>query len=445
MVHRGAEYAKLARVTERVETIMAQQQVRAGGLEKVDPVWTRILREAEEIARREPELATFIYSTILHHDTLEAAVVHRVAERLDSPQVSAELIRQAYADALEHEPAIGDAFRADIVATVDRDPATNRFLEPVLYFKGFHAIQTHRLAHWLWGRGRKDFAYYLQSQSSAVFQTDINPAVSIGRGIFLDHATGVVVGETAVIEDDVSILQEVTLGGTGKEAGDRHPKIRRGVLIGAGAKNPRQYRDRSLRAHRRRLGRAQAGAAQHDSGRSSGEGHRRSRLPRTVAYHGPFVPRRRRLTEGARPVDVQEVRKLDAYLKRLFGNQRIRVVPKKNDSAEVFVGEEAIGSLVLDEDEEDDERSYNFEVKITLGDATTTAPDIKKLDAYLKRKFDNERIRVVPRLKKKDSAEVYVGEEYIGVLFFDEKDARSSYFELPILALDLDEPGLLKG
>lgn len=215
---------------------MAQQQVRAGGLDKVDPVWARIRREAEEIARREPELATFIYSTILHHDTLEAAVVHRVAERLDSPQVSAELIRQAYADALEHEPAIGDAFRADIVATLDRDPATNRFLEPVLYFKGFHAIQTHRLAHWLWGRGRKDFAYYLQSQSSAVFQTDINPAVSIGRGIFLDHATGLVVGETAMIEDDVSILQEVTLGGTGKEAGDRHPKIRRGVLIGAGAK-----------------------------------------------------------------------------------------------------------------------------------------------------------------------------------------------------------------
>jgi serine O-acetyltransferase len=218
------------------ETIMAQRQVRAGAIEKVDPVWTRIRGEAEEIARREPELATFIYSTILHHDSLEAAVVHRVAERLDSPEVSAEMIRQAYADALEAEPAIGAAFRGDIVATVDRDPATNRFLEPVLYFKGFHAIQTHRLAHWLWGRGRRDFAYYLQSRSSAVFQTDINPAVSIGRGIFLDHATGLVVGETAVIEDDVSILQEVTLGGTGKEAGDRHPKIRHGVLIGAGAK-----------------------------------------------------------------------------------------------------------------------------------------------------------------------------------------------------------------
>ncbi len=216
---------------------MAQHQAKAtNALDKVDPVWARIRIEAEEVVRREPELATFIYSTILHHDRLEAAVVHRVTQRLDHPEVSAELIRQAYEDALESEPALGSAFRADIVATVDRDPAANRFLEPVLYFKGFHAIQTHRLAHWLWGKGRKDLAYYLQSRSSAVFQTDINPAVRIGQGIFLDHATGLVVGETAVIEDDVSILQEVTLGGTGKEAGDRHPKIRRGVLIGAGAK-----------------------------------------------------------------------------------------------------------------------------------------------------------------------------------------------------------------
>ena len=144
-------------------------------------------------------------------------------------------------------------------------------------------------------------------------------------------------------------------------------------------------------------------------------------------------------------MDVEEIRKLDAYLKRLFGNARIRVVPTKVDAADVFVGEERIGSIVLDEDDEDDDRSYNFEVKITLGDASTTAPDIKQLDAYLKRKFDTERIRVVPRTRKKDSAEVYVGDEYIGVLFFDENDARSSYFELPILALDLDEPGLLKG
>ena len=144
-------------------------------------------------------------------------------------------------------------------------------------------------------------------------------------------------------------------------------------------------------------------------------------------------------------MDVQEVKKLDAYLKRLFGNQRIRVVPKRADTADVFVGQEHVGALALDDDEDDDERSYNFEMKITLGDASTTAPDVKRLDAYLKRKFDNEHIRVVPRSRKKDSAEVYVGQEYIGVLFFDDKDARSSYFELPILALDLDEPGLLKG
>jgi len=216
---------------------MAQQQTKtARGLEKVDPVWARVRTEAEDAARKEPELATFIYENILHHDSLENAVVHRVCERLGSSEISGDLIRQAYADALEDQPIIGDAFRADIVATVDRDPATRRFMEPVLYFKGFHAIQTHRLAHWLNGNGRRDFALYLQSRSSSVFQCDINPAARIGRGIFLDHATGLVVGETAVIEDDVSILHDVTLGGTGKEHEDRHPKIRHGVLIGAGAK-----------------------------------------------------------------------------------------------------------------------------------------------------------------------------------------------------------------
>jgi serine O-acetyltransferase len=216
---------------------MAQHHTKpVSALAKVDPVWARIRQEAEEIVRREPELATFIYSTVLHHDTLEASVVHRVTERLDHSEISAELIRKAYADALASEPAIGMAFRADIVATVDRDPATDRFIEPVLYYKGFHAIQTHRLAHWLWQKDRRDFAYYLQSRSSAVFQTDIHPAAPIGQGIFLDHATGLVVGETAVIEDDVSILHGVTLGGTGKEEGDRHPKIRHGVMLGAGAK-----------------------------------------------------------------------------------------------------------------------------------------------------------------------------------------------------------------
>jgi serine O-acetyltransferase len=216
---------------------MVQKQSRpVTAVGKLDPVWERIRDEANDIVQREPEIGTFIYSSILHHDTLETAVVHRVAERLDHADVSAELIRQAYADALEAEPKIGDAFRADIVAVFDRDPATDRFIEPVLYYKGFHAIQTHRLAHWLWSQNRRDFAYYLQSRSSAVFQCDVHPAAKFGRGIFLDHATGLVVGETAVIGDNVSMLHDVTLGGTGKDHGDRHPKIADGVLIGAGAK-----------------------------------------------------------------------------------------------------------------------------------------------------------------------------------------------------------------
>ena len=216
---------------------MAQMQTRSAVvLDKVDPVWARIRTEAEEVTRREPELTTFMYENILHHDSLEDAVAHRVAQRLDHPDVSADLIRQAFSEAIDDQPTLGEMFRADIVATIDRDPATTRFCEPVLYYKGFHAIQTHRLAHWLLGKGSKDFALYLQSRSSAVFQCDINPAARIGRGIFLDHATGLVVGETAVIDDDVSILHDVTLGGTGKEHEDRHPKIHRGVMIGAGAK-----------------------------------------------------------------------------------------------------------------------------------------------------------------------------------------------------------------
>ena len=205
-------------------------------LSTVDPVWTRIRDEAEAIVQREPELATFIYSSVLHHDRLEDAVVHRIAERLDHSALSGDLIRQAYNDALEADPDLGNAFRADLVAVYDRDPAVSRFIDALLYFKGFHAIQAHRLAHWLYKNGRKDFAFYVQSRSSAEFQTDINPAARIGRGIFLDHATGFVVGETAVIEDDVSILHGVTLGGTGKENEDRHPKIRHGVMLGAGAK-----------------------------------------------------------------------------------------------------------------------------------------------------------------------------------------------------------------
>jgi serine O-acetyltransferase len=214
----------------------SQGVVRSPRIERVDPVWSRIREEADEIVKREPTLASFIVSTVVNHDTLESAVVHRVAARLSHPAVSSELIVQTFMDVIHHEPAIAEAFRADIMAVADRDPACQRFIEPVLYFKGFHAIQTHRLAHALWQVGRKDLALYLQSRSSEVFQTDIHPNARMGRGIFLDHATGLVVGYTAVIEDNVSMLQDVTLGGTGKERGDRHPKIRQGVLIGAGAK-----------------------------------------------------------------------------------------------------------------------------------------------------------------------------------------------------------------
>ncbi|HKH35022.1 MAG TPA: serine O-acetyltransferase [Beijerinckiaceae bacterium] len=219
---------------------MSQPLARAEAQESiagvVDPVWAKLRQEAEVVLRQEPSLTSFILTTILNHDTLEAAVIHRVATRLGHATLCADLIAQTFAEALEADPAIGEAFRSDLLAVADRDPACSRLIEPMLYFKGFHALQTHRLAHWLWNTGRQDFALYLQSRSSEVFQTDIAPAARIGRGIFLDHATGLVVGMTAVIEDNVSLLQDVTLGGTGKERGDRHPKIRQGVLIGAGAK-----------------------------------------------------------------------------------------------------------------------------------------------------------------------------------------------------------------
>ncbi len=205
-------------------------------LKRVDPVWTRLREEAEAVIDREPSLAAFLHANILMHGRLEAAIAHRIAGRLDHPDVPAATIREAFEEALAADPSIAEAFRADLAAVLDRDPACHRVLEPVLYFKGFHAIQCHRLAHWAYGVGRKDLAYYLQSRSSSVFQVDIHPAARIGRGLFFDHATGIVVGETALIEDNVSILQGVTLGGTGKEDGDRHPKIRYGVLIGAGAK-----------------------------------------------------------------------------------------------------------------------------------------------------------------------------------------------------------------
>ncbi|MCD2176940.1 serine O-acetyltransferase [Rhizobium sp. C1] len=207
-----------------------------GHIKSVDPIWDAMKLEADTAAKSDPVLAAFMYSTVINARSLEDCVIYRICERLDHPDMQAVLLRQTFEEMLADWPEWATILRVDIQAVYDRDPACTRFIEPVLYFKGFHAIQTHRLAHWLWLKGRKDFALYLQSRSSSVFQTDIAPAAPIGRGFFLDHATGLVVGATAVIGDNVSILQGVTLGGTGKETGDRHPKIGDGVMIGAGAK-----------------------------------------------------------------------------------------------------------------------------------------------------------------------------------------------------------------
>ena len=208
----------------------------AAGLQAVDPIWNAVREEAAEAVEHDPLLSAFLFSTILNQSTLEEAVIHRLSERLDHADMGADIIRQTFAEMMRDDPDWSTVVRVDIQAYYDRDPACDRFLMPVLYFKGFHAIQTHRLAHHLWVGGRRDFALYLQARSSEVFQTDIHPAARLGTGLFLDHATGLVVGQTAAIDDDVSILQDVTLGGTGKEGGDRHPKIDNGVLIGAGAK-----------------------------------------------------------------------------------------------------------------------------------------------------------------------------------------------------------------
>jgi serine O-acetyltransferase len=201
-----------------------------------DVLWLRLRQEAKEAMANAPMLAPLFVESILNRRSFEAAIFHRVASRLKNDIVGVGVIVDAFYRATEAEPALIGALRADIAAVVERDPATERFIEPFLYFKGFHALQVQRLAHWLWSTGERDFALYLQSRSSDVFQTDIHPAARVGKGVFIDHATGLVVGETAVIEDDVTLLQNVTLGGTGKHAGDRHPKVRSGVIIGAGAK-----------------------------------------------------------------------------------------------------------------------------------------------------------------------------------------------------------------
>ncbi len=207
-----------------------------GKIQSYDPIWTEIRNEAEAAMAAEPALGSFIFATVLSHERLEDAVSHRLSQRLNHSDVDAGLIARTFQQVLEDNPELGGCFRADLAAVYDRDPACTRYLEPLLYFKGFHALATHRFAHHLWLSGRRDFALYLQSQSSRIFAVDIHPAAQFGKGIMLDHATALVVGETAVVGDNCSFLHAVTLGGSGKESGDRHPKIGDNVLIGAGAK-----------------------------------------------------------------------------------------------------------------------------------------------------------------------------------------------------------------
>lgn len=201
-----------------------------------DPFWSQIQAEARQEAGREPILVSFLYAAVLRHATLEDGLSVILANRLQTPELPAILLRDLIHDALADDASIRTAIRADLLAARTRDPAARGYAQPFLYYKGFHALQTHRVAHALWMQERHVLAAHLQNRVSEVFGVDVHPAARIGSGVIIDHATGVVIGETAVVEDQVSLLHEVTLGGTGKERGDRHPKVRRGVLIGAGAK-----------------------------------------------------------------------------------------------------------------------------------------------------------------------------------------------------------------
>lgn len=202
----------------------------------IDPVWTRVTDEAREAIAEEPLLSGVISASILHHSSLEAALAFRLALKLASDEMSEQLLREIADEAYAKDPSLAAAARADMVAVFERDPACHQLMQPLLFFKGFQAIQSYRICHWLWTQGRKTMAQFFQMRISELYGVDIHPGAKIGRGIMIDHAHSIVIGETAVVGDNVSMLHSVTLGGTGKEDDDRHPKIGDGVLIGAGAK-----------------------------------------------------------------------------------------------------------------------------------------------------------------------------------------------------------------
>jgi serine O-acetyltransferase len=218
------------------EELMSQQRLEVVDLDTAPPVWASLRNEAEAAAQKESALASLLAAVILNHKSLGGALSYQLARKLGDQELRAMSIREIAEEAYAADPTLVEIAEADLKAVFERDPACKGYVQPFLFFKGFLALQTQRVANWLWTEGRETLALYLQSRMSELFQVDIHPATKIGRGVFIDHGTGIVIGETAVIGDDVSMLQGVTLGGTGAERGDRHPKIGKGVLLGAGAK-----------------------------------------------------------------------------------------------------------------------------------------------------------------------------------------------------------------
>ena len=215
---------------------MSQQRLEVIDPTLAPPVWAALRNEAQAAAQSEPALASLLATVILNHKSLGSALSYQMARKLGDQELRAMSLRETAEEAYASEPSLVEIAEADLKAVFERDPACKGYVQPFLFFKGFLALQTQRVANWLWREERETLALYMQSRMSELFQVDIHPATRIGRGVFIDHGTGIVIGETAVIGDDVSMLQGVTLGGTGAERGDRHPKIGKGVLLGAGAK-----------------------------------------------------------------------------------------------------------------------------------------------------------------------------------------------------------------
>ena len=217
-------------------SVQTSQKLELVRSDQPPPVWAALRNEAIAACKAEPALTSLLDAVILSHDGLAAALSYQLARKMGDQVIPPISLREIALEAYEADPQIVERAAADMRAVFERDPACKGYLQPFLFFKGFIALQAHRISHWLWSEGRETLAFYLQSRTSELFQVDIHPAARMGSGLFIDHATGVVIGETAVVGDDVSMLHGVTLGGTGAVRGDRHPKIGKGVLLGAGAK-----------------------------------------------------------------------------------------------------------------------------------------------------------------------------------------------------------------